>query len=98
MTAKQLNRRQARWSLYLSRFDFVLQHKPGKSMGKPDVLSRRSDHSTGANDNSDKELSNLKKNLSPEPHRNYGSRPPAPSGLWSGRNATASFTTRARHG
>jgi len=53
MTAKQLNRRQARWSLYLSRFNFVLQHKPGKSMGKPDVLSRRSDHGTGADDNSD---------------------------------------------
>jgi len=53
MTAKQLNRRQARWSLYLSRFDFVLQHKPGKSMGKPDALSCRSDHSTGADDNSD---------------------------------------------
>ena len=53
MTAKQLNRRQARWSLYLSRFDFVLQHRPGKSMGKPDALSRRSDHGTGADDNSD---------------------------------------------
>jgi len=39
MTAKQLNQRQARWSLYLSRFDFVLQHKPGKSMGKPDARS-----------------------------------------------------------
>ena len=53
MTAKQLNQRQARWSLYLSRFDFALHHKPGKSMGKPDALSRRSDHGTGANDNSD---------------------------------------------
>jgi len=53
MTAKQLNRRQARWSLYLSRFDFVLQHKPRKSMGKLDVLSRRSDHGTGADNNSD---------------------------------------------
>jgi len=53
MTAKQLNRRQAQWSLYLSRFDFVLQHKPEKSMGKLDALSRRSDHSTGADDNSD---------------------------------------------
>jgi len=52
-TAKQLNRRQAQWSLYLSRFDFALHHKPGKSMGKPDALSRRSDHGTGANDNSD---------------------------------------------
>src|SRR6266567_6082376 len=53
MTAKQLNRRQARWSLYLSRFDFSLHHKPGKSMGKPDVLSRRADHRTGSDDNSD---------------------------------------------
>jgi len=52
MTAKQLNQRQAWWSLYLSRFDFMLQHKPGKSMGKLDALFRRSDHGTGANDNS----------------------------------------------
>ena len=50
MTAKQLNRRQARWSLYLARFDFVLHHKPGWTMGKPDTLSRRADH---ADDNSD---------------------------------------------
>jgi hypothetical protein len=49
--AQKLNRRQARWSLYLSRFDFTLHHKPGKSMGKPDALSRRSDHGTGASDN-----------------------------------------------
>ena len=33
--------------------DVVLQHRPGKSMGKPDALSRRSDHGTGADDNSD---------------------------------------------
>ena len=52
MTAKQLNRRQACWSLYLSRFDFTLHHKPGKSMGKPDALSRRADHRTGVDDNS----------------------------------------------
>jgi len=30
-----------------------MHHKPGKSMGKPDALSRRSDHGTGADDNSD---------------------------------------------
>jgi len=53
MMAKQLNWRQARWSLYLFRFDFALHHKPRKSMGKPDALSRRSDHGTGADDNSD---------------------------------------------
>ena len=52
MTAKQLNRRQAQWSLYLARFDFTLHHKPGKTMGKPDALSCRADHGTGADDNS----------------------------------------------
>lgn len=52
-TAKKLNRRQARWSLYLSRFDFSLHHRPGKSSGKPDALSRRSDHSKGEEDNKD---------------------------------------------
>jgi len=53
MTAKQLNRRQARWSLYLSHFDFTLHHKPRKSMGKPDALSHRSNHGTSADNNSD---------------------------------------------
>jgi len=51
--AKPLNWRQARWSLYLSCFDFTLHHKPGRSMGKPDALSRRSNHGTGTDDNSD---------------------------------------------
>ena len=52
-SSKKLNRRQARWSLYLSRFDYELFHKPGRSMGKPDALSRRADHESGSNDNSD---------------------------------------------
>jgi len=39
ITAKKLNRRQARWSLYLARFDFKLTHCPGHCMGKPNVLS-----------------------------------------------------------
>jgi len=51
MTAKKLNRRQARWSLYLARFDFLLHHCPGHTMGKPDALSRRADHGNGALDN-----------------------------------------------
>jgi len=53
MTAKKLSRRQARWSLYLARFDFRLIHHPGRSMGKPDVLSQRPDHGKGASDNED---------------------------------------------
>ena len=52
-SAKKLNRRQAQWSLFLARFDFILHHRPGKSMGKLDALSRRADHGDGSNDNSD---------------------------------------------
>ena len=37
MMTRKLNRRQARWSLYLARFDFKLTHRPGCSMGKPDA-------------------------------------------------------------
>src|SRR6266446_9224917 len=51
--AHKLNRHQARWSLYLSRFDFVLTHKPGRQMGRPDTLSRQADHLKGADDNVD---------------------------------------------
>jgi len=39
MAAKQLNQRQAQWSLYLLQFDFLLYHRPGKSMGKPDAVA-----------------------------------------------------------
>jgi len=53
ITAKKLNRRQARWSLYLARFDFKLVHHPGRSMGKPDALSQRPDHGKGTSNNKD---------------------------------------------
>jgi len=43
MSSQNLNRRQARWALYLSRFNFTLKHVPGSKMGKTDGLSRRSD-------------------------------------------------------
>jgi hypothetical protein len=49
--AQKLNHRQARWLLHLSRFDFTLHHKPGRSMGKPDALSRQADHRFGQRDN-----------------------------------------------
>ena len=51
MTAKKLNRRQARWSLHLARFDFLLYHCPRHTMGKLNALSRRADHRNGAFDN-----------------------------------------------
>lgn len=42
MTKKQLNRRQARWSEFLSRFNYRITYRPGKQGGKPDALTRRS--------------------------------------------------------
>jgi len=51
MMAKKLNCRQAHWSLHLARFDFLLHHCPGCTMGKPDALSRRADHGNKASDN-----------------------------------------------
>jgi len=51
MTAKKLNCRQACWFLHLARFDFLLHYCPGRTMGKPDALSRRADYGNGALDN-----------------------------------------------
>jgi len=43
MKVQKLNRRQARWALYLSRFNFTLKHVPESKMGKANSLSRRPD-------------------------------------------------------
>jgi len=57
MTSQKLNHRQARWALYLSRFNFILKHVPEKSMGKVDGLSRRPDWQEGVErDNEDQKL------------------------------------------
>ena len=53
-SAQKLNRRQARWSLYLSEFDIKLIHLPGTKMVQSDALSRRPDHGTNEeHDNED---------------------------------------------
>ena len=55
--AQKLTRRQARWALYLTRFNYTLHHKPGKTMQAEDPLSRRPDHEEGVNlDNRDQIL------------------------------------------
>jgi len=57
MKAQKLNCKQARWALYLSRFDFALKHVPGSRMGKADSLSRRLDWEVGIErDNKDQTL------------------------------------------
>jgi len=57
MKAQKLNRRQAQWALYLSRFNFMLKHVLGSKMGKADSLSRRPDWKVGVKkDNEDETL------------------------------------------
>jgi len=49
MKVQKINQRQARWTLYLSRFefDFVLKHVLEVHMGKENGLSRRLDWKVG---------------------------------------------------
>jgi len=47
MSSQKLNHRQARWALYLSRFDFMLKHVLGSSVGKANSLSRWPDWKKG---------------------------------------------------
>jgi len=47
MSNQKLNQRQAKWALYLLRFDFVLKHISGSKMGKADGLSKRPDWGVG---------------------------------------------------
>jgi len=60
MKVQKLNRRQARWASYLSRFDFTLKHVLGSKMGKADSLSRRPNWEVGVEkDNEDETLVKL---------------------------------------
>ena len=56
MKAQKLNRRQARWALYLSRFDFTLKHVAEAKMGKVDGLSRRSDWKVGVDKDNENQV------------------------------------------
>jgi hypothetical protein len=53
MSAKKLNCQKACWSLTMACFDFLMHHRPGKTMGKSDALSRQTDHGSGSDDNQD---------------------------------------------
>ena len=54
--AQKLNWRQARWALYLSRFDFILKHVVGSKMGKADGLSRRADWKVGTDKDNENQV------------------------------------------
>uniref|UniRef100_A0A3B3RH98 Gypsy retrotransposon integrase-like protein 1 n=1 Tax=Paramormyrops kingsleyae TaxID=1676925 RepID=A0A3B3RH98_9TELE len=40
-SARRLNARQARWSMFFNRFHFSITYRPGSKNGKPDALSRQ---------------------------------------------------------
>ncbi|KAF8751558.1 hypothetical protein RHS01_08347 [Rhizoctonia solani] len=42
--SRTFNRRHARWHLLLAGYNFQIVYRPGKQSGKPDALSRQSDH------------------------------------------------------
>ena len=52
-SAHKVNRRQARWQIFLDSFNYILKHNPGKSLVQADTLSRRPDHDGGEDDNKD---------------------------------------------
>jgi len=54
--AQKLNHRQARWALYLSRFDFTLKYVAGTKMGKVDGLSRRLDWKVGVDRDNENQI------------------------------------------
>ena len=54
---QKLNKRQARQTLYLSRFNFMLKHVPENKIGKADSLSKRLDQKAEVEkDNKDETL------------------------------------------
>jgi hypothetical protein len=61
MTTKRLTERQARWSLFLNEFNFLITYRPGKQNLKADTLSRRPDYETPPVDHNIIRLLNPKK-------------------------------------
>jgi hypothetical protein len=66
MTKKRLNGRQSRWAESLSRYDFFIEHTPGKA-NPADAPSRRPDYRPGAEDQDDQFLPGLHFRLEPRP-------------------------------
>ena len=61
MDKKLLNRRQARWALQLSEYNFVIVFRPGAQNRKADALTRRSGDRPKEGDSRGRPISNLLK-------------------------------------
>lgn len=51
MTSQKLTERQPRWSLLLTKYDFILNHQPEVQNNKVDHLSWRPNHGRGVENN-----------------------------------------------
>ena len=93
-SSKQLSRRQARWSEFLSRFDFKIVYRPGKAGGKPDALTRRSGDLPKVGDASD-ERNNYQHQVILKPHNFATSSNQSPSGSSFGSSHHQDITLHA---
>lgn len=67
MKSKVLNRRQARWSEFLSRFNFVIAYTPGQLNSRADALTRRSgDSPIDRGDGREEQVVLKRRNLAPQ--------------------------------
>lgn len=73
MTKRRLNGRQSRWAESLSRYDFVIEHQPGKA-NPADAPSRRPDYKPGDGDEDSQFLPGLHFRI--EPQSGLGAVPP----------------------
>lgn len=75
MTTKELNGRQARWAEKLSRYDFVVEYRPGRR-NPADGPSRRPDYNTSRGERGTYPLSGLQQKLrTAMPHIDDGVAP-----------------------
>ena len=56
MKTQKLNRKQAHYALYLSRFDFTLKHVPDTKIQKANGLSRRPDWKVWVDNNNNNQI------------------------------------------
>ena len=56
MKVQKLNQKQARWALYLSRFNFTLKYVAGAKIEKADGLSRRLDWKVGVDKDNENQV------------------------------------------
>ncbi|KAE8206965.1 hypothetical protein CF327_g7448 [Tilletia walkeri] len=95
-TSKLLNRRQARWSIFIVDYDFRIIYRPGLLGGKPDALTRRPDYhpGTATKHYADNNPQNFK-TLLPQDKHNFSPPTSTPTPTPTPAQARATYTVQA---